>query len=79
MRARKIEKDSYDIYIVGGFHCGGPYEAATCFKELIETLGAGALPSATEKALNRIKSGFESPNSYAAQAHQKTRLRKTAL
>jgi hypothetical protein len=67
-RPRKLEKDSYDIYTVAGFHGGNPHEAASRFKKLIETLGAGATPAVTDRALKRIKSGFESPNSFAAQA-----------
>ncbi len=67
-RPRKLEKDSYDIYTVAGFHGGNPYEAATDFRKLIETLGDGAIPAVTDRGLSKIKSGFESPNSYAAQA-----------
>jgi len=67
-RPRKLEKDSYDIYTVAGFHGGNPREAASRFKKLIETLGAGATPAVTARALDRIRRGFASPNSYAAQA-----------
>jgi len=67
-RPRKLEKDSYDIYAVAGFHGGNPYEAASRFNKLIETLGDGATPAVTVRALDKIESGFESPNSYAAQA-----------
>lgn len=67
-RPRKLEKDSYDIYTVAGFHGGNPHEAATRFKKLIETLSAGATSPVTDKALKKIKSGFKSPNSYAALA-----------
>lgn len=67
-RPRKLEKDSYDIYIVAGFHGGNPHKAASRFKKLIETLGDGVKPPATLRALNKIRSGFASPNSYAAQA-----------
>jgi hypothetical protein len=67
-RPRKLEKDSYDIYTVAGFHGGDPHKAVSRFKKLIETLGAGAMPAVTDRALKKIKSGFESPNSFAAQA-----------
>jgi hypothetical protein len=67
-RPRKLEKDSYDIYTVAGFHGGDPNKAASRFRKLIETLGAGATPAVTDRALKRIKSGFESPTSFAAQA-----------
>lgn len=67
-RPRKLEKDSYDIYTVAGFHGGGPDKAASRFKKLIKNHCAGATPAVTKRALKRIKSGFESPNSFAAQA-----------
>lgn len=67
-RPRKLEKDSYDIYVVTGFHGGNPQKAASRFKNLIETLGDGVKPPATVRALDKIKNGFASPNSYAAQA-----------
>jgi hypothetical protein len=67
-RPRKLEKDSYDIYTVAGFHGGNPSKAAFRFKELIETFGGGVKPNVTVKALNKIKDGFASSNSYAAQA-----------
>jgi len=67
-RPRKLEKDSYDIYTVAGFHGGNPNKAASRFKKLIETLSAGATPVVTDRALRKIKDGFESPNSYAALA-----------
>ena len=67
-RPRKLEKDSYDIYTVAGFHGGNPSKAATRFKKLIKALGDGATPAVTNRALEKIRSGFESPNSFAAQA-----------
>lgn len=67
-RPRKLEKDSYDIYTLAGFHGGNPHKAASHFKKLIETLGARATPAVTYRALKKIRSGFESPNSFAAQA-----------
>lgn len=67
-RPRKLEKDSYDIYTVAGFHGGNPQKAASRFKKLIEKLCAGALPAVTVRALDKIRRGFESPNSYAARA-----------
>ena len=67
-RPLKLEKDSYDIYTVAGFHRGDPNKAASRFKKLIETLGAGATPAVTSRALKKIRRGFESPNSFAAQA-----------
>jgi hypothetical protein len=65
---RKLEKDSYDIYTVAGFHGGNPHKASSRFKKLIETLGGGATPAVTVRALDRIRRGFASPNNYAAQA-----------
>lgn len=67
-RPQKLEKDSYDIYTLAGFHGGSPYEAASRFNEIIETLCAGIMPAATVMALHRIRSGFETPNSYASHA-----------
>lgn len=67
-RARKLEKDSYDIYAVAGFHDGNPRNAASRFRKLVETLDGGLKPSATVRALGKIRSGFASPNSYAALA-----------
>lgn len=67
-RPRKMEKDSYDIYTMAGFHGGAPHKAASRFKKLIKTLGDGVKPPATVRALSKIRSGFASPNSYAAQA-----------
>jgi len=67
-RPRKLEKDSYDIYAVAGFHGGNPKKAASHFKQLIEKHCAGTPPKITNRALKKIKSGFESPKSFAAQA-----------
>lgn len=67
-RPRKLEKDSYDIYTVAGFHGGTPHKAASRFKKLIETLGDGVKPPVTIRALDKIRSGFASTNSYATQA-----------
>lgn len=67
-RPRKLEKDSYDIYTVAGFHGGSPREAASIFDRLIEALGSGAIPDATVRALDKIRAGFLSSNSYAALA-----------
>jgi len=67
-RPRKLEKDSYDIYTVAGFHGGHPNRAASRFKRLIQSFRTGAMPPVTRRALNRIREGFASPNSYAALA-----------
>lgn len=67
-RPRKLEKDSYDIYTVAGFHGGDPYKAAAIFKQLIQKLGNSVRPQATEIALKKISGGFASPTGYAALA-----------
>ena len=67
-RPRKLEKDSYDIYTVAGFHGGDPYKAAAIFKQLIQKLGNSVRPQATEIAIQKISDGFASPTSYAALA-----------
>ena len=67
-RPRKLEKDSYDVYMVAGFHGGDPYQAASRFKQLIEKLGGNVKPEVTVMALKKISDGFGSSNSYAAQA-----------
>lgn len=66
-RPGKLEKDSYDIYTVAGFHGGGPRESATGF---IESVGNndGEMPEVTRTALRRIERGFESPDHYASLA-----------
>lgn len=67
-RPGKLEKDAYDIYVLAGFHMGGPYEAASHFSRLVETLNAGVLPEPTINALRKIRNGFASANSYASLA-----------
>jgi hypothetical protein len=67
-RPRKLEKDSYDIYAVAGFHGGDPYKAASRFKQLVEELSDGVKPEVTAEALNKISNGFASSNSYASLA-----------
>jgi hypothetical protein len=67
-RPRKLEKDSYDIYVLAGFHGGNPYAAADRFNERIEALSDGVLPEVATRALRRIRTGFGSPNSYASLA-----------
>lgn len=67
-RPRKLEKDSYDIYVVAGFHAGHPDRAASRFNQLIQTLGNGAIPPVTHRALGKIRDGFASPSNYAAVA-----------
>jgi hypothetical protein len=67
-RPRKLEKDSYDIYTVAGFHGGDPYKAASIFRQLVKKLGNAVKPEVTEIALKKIRDGFASPNGYAARA-----------
>lgn len=67
-RPRKMEKDSYDIYTVAGFHRGDPYKAAAIFKKLINEYDNSVRPQATEDALRKIQNGFASSNGYAALA-----------
>lgn len=67
-RAGKLEKDSYDIYAVAGFHKGSPLTAGREFNRLILTRAGGKLPGTTGGALKRIHRGFENRNAYAAQA-----------
>jgi len=67
-RPLKLEKDSYDIYTVAGFHLGHPIKAASHFNQLTKTIGKGKTPAATRRALGKIKEGFASRNSYAALA-----------
>jgi len=67
-RPGKLEKDAYDIYVLAGFHMGSPYNAASRFNRLVETLNAGVLPEPTINALRKIRSGFRSPRSYAPLA-----------
>jgi len=43
-RPRKLEKDSYNIYAVAGFHGGNPEKAASHFKQLTENHCAGTPP-----------------------------------
>jgi len=67
-RPRKLEKDSYDIYAVAGFHKGSPSKAAHEFKHLISVTANGQLPETTVRALSRIYRGFESRDAYASRA-----------
>ena len=67
-RPLKLEKDSYDIYTVAGFHLGHPIKAASRFIQLIKTIGKGKMPAVTSRATAKIKEGFASRNSYAALA-----------
>ena len=67
-RPGKLEKDAYDIYILAGFHMGGPIKAASHFNKLVEKLNSGVLPEPTINALTKIKTGFNSPRSYASLA-----------
>ena len=67
-RPLKLEKDSYDIYTVAGFHGGSPREAASIFDRLIKTLGSGDVPEVTARAISKIRSGFLSSNSVAPLA-----------
>ena len=67
-RVGKLEKDSYDIYAVAGFHRGSPSKAAHQFNNLISERANGRLPETTIRALGRIYRGFENGNAYACQA-----------
>lgn len=66
-RPRKLEKDSYDIYTVAGFHGGDPRKAAISFIESVEK-NDGDLPEVTRTAMGRIETGFESPDHFASLA-----------
>jgi hypothetical protein len=67
-RAAKLEKDSYDIYAVAGFHEGSPVNAAAQFNGLVSARTEGTLPETTANAINRISRGFGSQDAYATQA-----------
>lgn len=67
-RPNKLEKDSYDIYAVSGFHKGSPSHAVKEFNRVISDKADGHLPQATAQSLSRIYRGFENQNAYAAQA-----------
>lgn len=67
-RRMKLEKDSYDINAVAGFHKGSPMDAAKEFNRLISIKSEGRLPEVTTRALDRIYRGFEGRSSYASQA-----------
>jgi hypothetical protein len=67
-RPRKLEKDSYDIYAVAGFHKGSPSKAAHEFKRLILERAGSQFPETAARALGRIYRGFENRNAYASQA-----------
>ena len=67
-RPRKLEKDSYDIYAVAGFHKGSPSKAAHEFKRLILERAGSQFPETAARALARIYRGFENRNAYASQA-----------
>jgi hypothetical protein len=67
-RREKLEKDSYDIYSVAGFHRGSPARAAEQFKHCITEHGSGKIPTVTDTALGRIYNGFETQSSFASQA-----------
>ena len=67
-RAAKLEKDSYDIYAVAGFHRGSPAQAAAKFNQNISKKSNGQTPNVTATALGRIYKAFETQNSYGSQA-----------
>lgn len=67
-RAAKLDKDSYDIYAVAGFHGGSPAQAADKFNQSISKKTNGQMPAVTATALGRIYNGFETQNSYGSQA-----------
>ena len=67
-RARKLEKDCYDIYAVAGFHRGSPEAAASHFKELVERSASGEKPATTARALEKIRGAFSTRDSYGALA-----------
>lgn len=67
-RMAKLEKDSYDIYAVAGFHRGSPAQAADQFNQSISKRSSGKIPPVSERALRRIYSGFETRSSFASQA-----------
>jgi hypothetical protein len=67
-RPDKLEKDSYDIYAVAGFHKGLPSKAGHEFKRLISERTGDQFPETTVRGLGRIRRGFESRNAYASQA-----------
>jgi hypothetical protein len=67
-RWNKLEKDSYDIYSVAGFHRGSPDRAAEQFKQSIAKYGGGRIRTVTETALRRIYDGFATESSFASQA-----------
>lgn len=67
-RRMKLEKDSYDIYAVTGFHKGSPASAAKEFNSLISIKSGGRPWETTIRALDRIYRGFENRNAYASQA-----------
>jgi hypothetical protein len=67
-RAAKLEKDSYDIYAVAGFHEGSPANAAAQFNGLVSARSEGTLPETTANAIDRISRGFGSQDAYATQA-----------
>ena len=66
-RPGKLEKDSYDIYTVAGFHRGNPRDAALSFVESIEDHD-GDIPDVTQTAIDRIRRGFESSDHFASLA-----------
>jgi hypothetical protein len=67
-RATKLEKDSYDIYAVAGFHEGSPVQAAAKFSQTISDKSSGQMPDVTATALGRIYKAFETQSSYGSQA-----------
>lgn len=67
-RPGKLEKDAYDIYVLAGFHGGGPENAASLFNRQVVTLSSGRLPEPTVDALRRIRDGFGSPMGFASLA-----------
>ena len=67
-RAAKLEKDSYDVYAVAGFHKGSPTNAAAEFNRLVSARTKGTLPETTVTAIKRISRGFRSQDAYATLA-----------
>ncbi len=78
-RIPKLEKDSYDIYAMAGFHRGSPDGAASRFNQTILKKTNGKIPGSTATSLNRIEKGFESKNSYASLAVSRFMTRDVSL
>ena len=67
-RAAKLDKDSYDIYAIAGFHRGSPALAADQFNQILSEKTNGQMPAVSATALGRIYKGFETQSSYGPQA-----------